>query len=133
MAQLSERTRVLIVDDEPQITNTLVNIFSNRGYEARGVYSAEQAIELVKDWSPDLAILDVLLPEMNGIEFAILLRVEFPHCHLLLFSGETATQELVDASSDQGHSFDIMAKPTHPERLLDWAAEQAQHPNPKPN
>lgn len=131
MAQLRERARVLIVDDEWQITNTLVKIFSNRDYEARGVYSAEQARELVIDWSPDLAILDVLLPQMNGIEFAILLRVEFPRCRLLLFSGETATQELVDASTAQGHSFDIMAKPVHPERLLDWAAKQAQHPSPR--
>ena len=65
--------RVLIVDDERTIADTLVLIFSANGYETRASYSAEQALEIIADWLPDLAILDVVLPKMNGVDLAILL------------------------------------------------------------
>jgi DNA-binding response OmpR family regulator len=68
--------RVLIVDDESVIADTLVIIFSNVGYDARAVYSAEQALALVKEgeWLPQAAIVDVCLPAMHGIDLAILLK-----------------------------------------------------------
>ena len=66
--------KVLIVDDEHTIADTLDAIFSASGYETRTSYSAEQALEIVVEWQPDLAILDVVLPKMNGIDLAIFLK-----------------------------------------------------------
>ncbi|SEG66309.1 Response regulator receiver domain-containing protein [Bryocella elongata] len=127
MLQMHQLQRVLIVDDERVITDTLVTIFSARGYVTRGVYSAEEAHAVIQDWPPDLAIIDVRLPRMNGIDFAILLKAECPGCRLTLFSGHTSTAELLEFAESQGHHFDIVAKPIHPEQLLAWAAN-----NPAP-
>jgi DNA-binding NtrC family response regulator len=120
--------RLLIVDDERTVTNSLATIFSIRGYETRGVYSAEEARALIHDWAPDLAIIDVLLPAMNGIDFAILLKAECPACRLMLFSGQTSTGELLEFAEGQGHHFEIVAKPVSPELLLEWAADQQSSP-----
>jgi DNA-binding NtrC family response regulator len=117
-----EKKRVLIVDDEKIITDTLVMIFSNEGYDARGVYSAEQALSLMSEWIPQLAIIDVRLPEMNGIDLAILFKAEYPDCRLSLFSGETATGDLLDNALREGHSFSVLAKPVHPTELLGLAS-----------
>jgi DNA-binding response OmpR family regulator len=78
MSSPIKQKRVLIVDDERVIADTLAIIFSNKGYEARAVYSAEQAFELISDWLPGLAIIDVQLSRMNGIDLAIRLRAEYP-------------------------------------------------------
>jgi DNA-binding response OmpR family regulator len=59
MAGLGANYKVLIVDDEENICATLAAIFTSRGYEARVAYSAEQAVEVIAEWQPDLAIMDV--------------------------------------------------------------------------
>src|SRR5580658_7315340 len=88
--------KILIVDDEAAVADSLRLIFSNCGYEVRAAYSAEQAIEVLAEWRPDLAIVDVMLPQMNGIQFGIALESNYPECHLLLFSGHPDTGALLD-------------------------------------
>ena len=78
MFELGKQKRVLIVDDERVITDTLVMIFSQEGYESKGVYSAEQALLAMEDWHPALVIIDVLLPAMNGIDLAIRIKSQWP-------------------------------------------------------
>lgn len=115
--------KVLIVDDERVIAGSLTKIFSKRGYEARAAYSAEQAFEIIAEWLPDLAIIDVILPRMNGIDLAILLKLQYPTCSLLLFSGETATENLLDVAATKGHTFEILAKPVLPSLILEIALQ----------
>jgi CheY-like chemotaxis protein len=98
-------------------------IFKGAGYDARAASSAEEALELVGDWSPDLAILDVILPKMNGIELAILLRERYPKCRIALASGHPDAGELLAAATASGHAFEVVAKPVHPETLLSFAAQ----------
>jgi DNA-binding response OmpR family regulator len=68
------KPKVLIVDDEKNIGESLAAIFTSRGYESKTAVSAEQAVEIIAGWEPDLAILDVGLPKMNGIDLAIALK-----------------------------------------------------------
>jgi DNA-binding NtrC family response regulator len=114
----------LIVDDEHVIADTLAIIFANAGYDALAVYSAEQALEMLQgaDWQPQLAILDVGLPRMNGIDLAILLGRMFPRCKVSLFSGQAATLDLIEAAQRNGHTFEVLPKPVHPDLLLGMAA-----------
>ena len=107
--------KILIIDDEPTIADTLAVIFSSSGYEARAVYSAEQALEMLEEWRPDLAVIDVVLPGMNGIEFAIFLKASYPACQFLLFSGQPGTSGLLEEAKKKGYLFDILAKPLHPD------------------
>ena len=117
----NQKRRVLIVDDERVIADTLTAIFSSSGYETRAAYSAEQALQVLSDWHPDLAILDVVLPLMNGIELAVVLVAQCPDCRLLLFSGQSVTTDLLAAAATKGHNFDVLAKPVHPTVLLETA------------
>jgi DNA-binding NtrC family response regulator len=114
--------KILIVDDEAAVANSLKLIFSNRGYEVRAVYSAEQAIEVLAEWQPHVAIVDVMLPQMNGIQLAGILRGNYPECRILLISGHPGTAELLNEAQEKGGSFDILAKPLHPTFILDMVS-----------
>jgi CheY-like chemotaxis protein len=111
--------RVLIVDDEPVIADTLVIIFVKAGYHARSAYSAEEALEVIPLWRPDLAIIDVILPNMNGIDLALKIKAEAPECRLSLFSGASHTADLIAAAP---YSFEVHAKPVHPREMLALAS-----------
>jgi DNA-binding response OmpR family regulator len=111
--------RILIVEDEKVVADTLGKILSSHGYEIQIAYSAEAAMHNISQWSPDLAILDVMLPKMNGVEFALALKERFGHCHVLLFSGQPSAEGLVQKAKSEGHEFEILAKPVHPSVMLD--------------
>jgi DNA-binding NtrC family response regulator len=115
--------KILIVDDERTITSTLAIIFANAGYDARAASSAEDALELIAAWSPDLAIIDVIMPKTSGIALAILLRVECPNCRITLTSGHPATSDLLAAATASGYAFEVLAKPVHPETMLYLASQ----------
>jgi DNA-binding response OmpR family regulator len=93
---------------------TLAAIFTRRGFDAKVAPSAERAVELVAEWQPDLAILDVGLPKMNGIDLAIALKYSHPSCRVLLFSGQPSTTDLIAQAAAAGHLFEILAKPVYP-------------------
>ena len=120
--------RILIVDDEPPITETLSAIFGHNGYAVRTASSAEEAIETLAEWEPHLAILDVMLPRMNGIELALVVRDNHPRCRLVLFSGNIGTQALAEEAAKKGNFFEILSKPVHPLFILDYVASLLSEP-----
>ncbi len=122
MSGSQQKKRVLIVDDESVIADSLATIFSNEGYEARAVYSAEQAQQLFAEWVAHLAIIDVLLPGMNGIDLAIQWKEKYPECKVALFAGQAATSDLLVAARESGHFLDVLEKPIHPTTLLTLAS-----------
>jgi CheY-like chemotaxis protein len=122
--------RVLIVDDEKRITDTLALILRARGYEAATAYDGLSAIETCSQFVPDLVISDVVMPGMNGIEMAIDIYTKFPRCKILLCSGQAATANMIEEARDQGHHFPLLAKPVHPEQLLNTIAELLAIPDP---
>jgi DNA-binding NtrC family response regulator len=115
--------KILIIDDQPTIADTLALIFTSSGYDTRSFYSAEQALQTLDEWCPDLAIVDVVLPGMNGIEFAIFVKASYPDCKFLLFSGQPGTSGLLEEARNKGHLFDILAKPLHPSFMLATVSE----------
>jgi CheY-like chemotaxis protein len=119
MSALLQGKKILIVEDEKVVADTLGQILSATGYEIRVVYSAEDAVRFLAGWRPDVAILDVMLPRMNGIELALLLKENLPECHALLFSGQPSVEVLMQKARNEGHQFEILAKPVHPTVMLD--------------
>ncbi len=112
------RPKVLVVDDEQIIADTLAKILDINGYDATAVYSGLAAIESARRLRPDLIISDVIMDDMDGIQAAIQIREFLPACKVLLFSGQAATADLLEKARAQGHDFDILAKPVHPSELL---------------
>ena len=116
--QAGKRPRVMVVDDEQVIADTLAKILDLNGYDASAVYTGTAAVESARSLRPDLVISDVIMPDMNGIEAAISIRGFLPTCKILLFSGQAATADLLENARAQGHEFEILAKPVHPSDLL---------------
>lgn len=112
------RPKVLVADDEQIIANTLVSILNKAGFEARAVYSGEEAVEMAQSFQPDMLISDVIMSGINGIEAAIEVRAKLPSCKVLLFSGQAATMGLLEKARANNYHFEILAKPIHPADLL---------------
>jgi DNA-binding response OmpR family regulator len=110
--------RVLVVDDERVIADTLATILTRSGYGARAAYSGEMALEMARNFHPDMLITDVAMPGINGIEAAIKVREFLPRCKVLLFSGQATTERLLEAARSQNNEFDLLAKPVHPAELI---------------
>lgn len=121
--QLSKsRPKILIVDDEPSITDSLAAIFQMHGYTALRAYSGEMALELARNFKPDFAILDIMMGGMSGIDAAILLRAICPGCRTVLLTGAQASSDLLAAAAKLGHDFRVLTKPIHPDLLLSEVA-----------
>jgi CheY-like chemotaxis protein len=110
--------RILIVDDEPVVADTLALIFRASGYVAEAVYCGEDALNSIESNPPSLVITDVMMPGLNGVELAKLIQAAYPDCPILLFSGNTGAQGLLDAALRNGRSFEVLAKPVYPPELL---------------
>ena len=112
------KPKVLVVDDERVIADTLAMILNQSGFDARAVYSGEKAVELASTFTPDMLITDVIMADLNGINAAIAIRSILPKIKILLFSGQAATADLLEKARAKGYEFEILAKPVHPQDLL---------------
>jgi CheY-like chemotaxis protein len=118
MPEKNSKPKVLVADDERVIADTLAMILNQSGFEARAVYSGEKALESVATFAPDMLISDVIMADLNGIDAAIRIRNLLPGIKVLLFSGQAATADLLEKARANGHEFEILAKPVHPQDLL---------------
>ncbi len=120
VAQFGERSaprrrRVLVVDDERLITDTVVQILNIHGYDAFGAYSANEAMKLAENFHPDFLLSDVMMPGTNGIELAVAVQEMLPTVQVLLFSGQAGTSQLIE---NRNLPFALEAKPIHPDKLI---------------
>jgi DNA-binding NtrC family response regulator len=113
--------RVLIVD-ERSLADTLVMNLQREGHEAASAYNGAAALQKIKCFIPDCVISDVIMPGMNGIELCAIIERKHPDCHILLFSGQPSTNELVEKARAQGHTWALLARPVDPDELLDKLA-----------
>ena len=110
--------KVIVVDDQPIIANTLCHVLRGAGYSTFAAYEAEGAMMLCRHHSPALLLSDVIMPGISGIELAQQVSRELPACHIIRFSGHVDTAPLLAAAREQGYRFECLAKPVHPEDLL---------------
>ena len=110
--------RILVVDDEPALADTLVYIFQHAGYAASSVYCGQEALASIAAHQPSLVVSDVMMPGMDGIALAKTVQMSYPNCRVLLFSGNADTQDLLEAAQQEGHSFEVLAKPVPPPTML---------------
>lgn len=115
-----QRNRILIVDDDGTVADTTAMLFTQNGYDGRAAYSAEQALALIREWPPTVAILDVRLPEMNGIALARLMQLACPECWVALMSTRDFGEETLSAIPD---GLPFIEKPIAPDSLLAFVGE----------
>jgi len=109
------RPHILVVDDEPQITRVLRTSLNAQGYEIRAANDGETALEIAKDFVPDLVITDLAMPRMNGIELCRRLRQtsQVPIIVLSVRGEERSKVEALDSGAD-----DYITKPFSTGELL---------------
>jgi CheY-like chemotaxis protein len=111
--------KIIVVDDEPIIADTLVNILEGEGHDALAVSHGESAIKWAQMVLPDAIISDVIMPGMDGIETAKAIMKLLPKCRIILFSGQAASVDLLAKARDEGYIFEVLPKPINPEKLLE--------------
>jgi two-component system response regulator VicR len=117
------RPSVLVVDDEPVIADTLVQILEHKGYAASAAYDGDGAIQLALLNPPQLVISDVMMPGINGIELGISIRRIFPDCKVILSSGQAEASDLITAALSAGNHFVFLQKPVQLNVLLKHVEE----------
>jgi CheY-like chemotaxis protein len=120
--------KIIVVDDEPVIADTLVEILRGEGCEAIAVSDGASAVKWAPLVIPDAVICDVIMPGMNGIQTAKAILRLIPKCRIILFSGQTASLELLQQAREQGYDFEILAKPINPAALLSVLGLSANTP-----
>ena len=115
---VAQKGSILVVDDEQRIADTLTLILSSKGYNVQVAYDGASGLEIYRTMLPDLVIGDVVMPRMNGVEMAIAIRKEFPNSRILLFSGQAVSADMLDEARGRGYDFELLAKPIHPNELL---------------
>jgi two-component system KDP operon response regulator KdpE len=103
-----QQAKILIVDDEPQITRVLRTALSTQGYSMRIAANGVEGMEAIHAWKPDLVITDVSMPEMNGVELCREIRAvsQIPIIVLSVRNQDLIKIEALDAGAD-----DYVTKP----------------------
>lgn len=112
---MNDKPRILVVDDEPQLTRVLRTGLKSHGYDVRTAADGLSGFETFKDWRPDLVITDLAMPSMNGLELCRKLREISPVPIIILSAkGEEKTKvEALDIGAD-----DFVTKPFGIDELL---------------
>jgi two-component system KDP operon response regulator KdpE len=112
---MTDHKHILVVDDESQITRVLRTSLSSHGYDIRVANDGETALEIMKDWTPDLVITDLAMPNMDGLELCRRLRTktQVPIIVLSVRGEERTKVKALDAGAD-----DYVTKPFGMEELL---------------
>jgi two-component system KDP operon response regulator KdpE len=112
---MADKKKILVVDDEPQITRVLRTTLTSSGYEVRTADDGHAGLRAAREWQPDLVITDVSMPNMSGIDLCRHLRAEtaLPIIVLSVKGEEKAKVEALDAGAD-----DYVTKPVGMDELL---------------
>lgn len=111
----SEHRRILVVDDEPQITRVLRTTLSAQGYDVRVANDGEMALELMKNWTPHVLITDLAMPNLDGVGLCRQVRQvsQVPIIVLSVRGQDRSKVEALDAGAD-----DYVTKPFSMNELL---------------
>lgn len=112
---MNERPRILVVDDEPQLTRVLRTGLKSRGYDVRAAADGLAGFETFGDWHPDLVITDLAMPNVDGLELCRKLRAisQVPIIVLSAKGEEKTKVEALDLGAD-----DFVTKPFGIDELL---------------
>ena len=117
--------RVLLVDDEEQLVSTLAERLTLRGIQASWVTSGVAALELVETETFDLAILDVKIPKISGLELKKRLQTLHPEMKFIFLTGHGSEDDFKIGVAEAGEDF-YLVKPVKIESLLEKMNEAMQ-------
>jgi two-component system OmpR family response regulator len=110
------RTRVLVVDDEDNISFLLVSALRHFGFEVAEAATGRKALEVMREFGPDLVLLDVMLPDLDGFEVCRRMRQDDTRVPVLFLTARDATEDKVRGLTLGGD--DYVTKPFSLEEVV---------------
>lgn len=111
--------RVLIVDDDHLVADTLGLIFRRSGYNVQACYSADQALMLAREFQPNLLLCDISMPGRDGLALTQDMIRELPSCRILVLTGYQANLHRVREHTRRfAQPVGLFSKPCQPADLL---------------
>ena len=108
--------RVLVVDDEPSLAELLASVLRYEGWEIQTAGDGAEAVRTAREFRPDAVVLDIMLPDFDGLEVLRRIRVELPHVCVLFLTAKDAVEDRVAGITAGGD--DYVTKPFSLEEVL---------------
>jgi two-component system response regulator MprA len=108
--------RILVVDDDPDIRRILLRFFTDAGHEVRTASDGKAGLDQVREWEPEVVLLDLEMPAMNGLDALRYIDAEHPLVSVVTFSGHAAADHLGTDARRLGAK-EFLAKPFDLEQL----------------
>ena len=119
---MDKRARILIVDDDETIRTTMKAILEDEGYVVDLASTGEEAIQLTMKTTYNIALLDIRLPDMEGVELLKLMRDNVPRTRKIMVTGYPSMQNAIAALNKNADAY--LLKPLDNEKLLNLVKEQ---------
>jgi len=119
---LDKHARILIVDDDETIRTTMKAILEDEGYVVDLASTGEEAIQLTMKTTYNIALLDIRLPDMEGVELLKLMRDSVPRTRKVMVTGYPSMQNAIAALNKNADAY--LLKPLDNEKLLNLVKEQ---------
>ena len=121
---MADKKLILLVDDDPDFVEAVRVIVENGGYEVEVAYDGQEGLEAVAERKPDLIVLDVMMPVMNGHEACAKLKgseetAEIPIILLTAVADRVTTSTYTHRDMLESEAEDYMPKPVEPGELLE--------------
>jgi DNA-binding NtrC family response regulator len=121
---LDKHARILIVDDDESIRDTMKAILKDDGFVVDLAATGSEAIQKTKEKAYNIALLDIRLPDMDGVELLKLMKDTVPRIRKIMVTGYPSMQNTIDALNKNADAY--LVKPVDLEKLLTTVKEQLQ-------
>jgi len=117
----SEKKKILVVEDEFGLQETLRDVFHMEGYDVRVAIDGDKGYRVYRRFKPDLVFTDIVMPKMNGLELVSKIRETDPHIKVIYVSGFFGVRLLKDALDEEirKYGYPVLAKPTKISMMLE--------------
>lgn len=123
------RPRVLVVDDDRLVADTLRMIFAVNGFESEACYTVPDALHKARSFDPELLLCDVTMPGQGGLQLAAAISREIPNCQMIMLTAYLSNAASVELEAMRmKRPLKLLSKPCRPEVLLREASELLGHP-----
>lgn len=112
----NKKIKILLIDDEEEFSSTLAERLELRGYDARTASSGGEGLTLAESEAFDITVLDLMMPEMNGLDALEHLKLAHPDMPIILLTGHGSTKEGMEGM--RRGAFDYLIKPLDINELI---------------
>lgn len=110
-----EKPRILVIDDDPNLRKTLVDIMRLKGYETESAANGMEGLALIRENPVNLALIDIGLPDISGVEVLKNIKADYPATDVIILTGNATLDSAIEAANMGAFSY--LVKPYDIEQL----------------